>query len=88
MIQAEKYSNNLTLQFGVLAANCTDDNDYLKKANQLIDKWKKNPGNSIDYIFFDTKKPDIASFENILSKIQKGIEKVLSIPVEKRKFDF
>ena len=88
LITSEKFNHNLTLQFGLLSYECTDDNDYLKKANQLIIEWKGDLENSINEIFFDTKKPSPSSFEKILVKIQTQIEKVISIPIEKRKFDF
>jgi len=88
LITSEKYNHNLTLQFGLLASECSDDNDYLEKANHLIIAWKSDLTNSINDIFFDTEKPKNSSFENVLLKIQNQIQKVLSIPVEKRKFEF
>ena len=88
LITSEKFNHNLTLQFGLLAGDCSDDNDYLEKANQLIVAWKSDLVNSINDIFFDTEKPKIPGFETVLSKIQNKIQKVLSIPVEKRTFEF
>ena len=64
------------------------DNDYLVKANQLIIEWKSDLVNSINEIFFDTAKPKASNFENVLSNIQTQIEKVIRIPIEKRKFEF
>ncbi len=58
------------------------------KVNQLILEWKSDLENSIEEIFFDTAKPGISGFENILSKIQNQIQKVITIPIEKRKFEF
>jgi hypothetical protein len=87
-MNSETFNHNLTLQFGLLANDCFDDDDYLKKANQLIIYWKKDFHNAIGSIFFDTKKPTKPAFENILLQIQKDIHKVLSIPIEKRKFEF
>lgn len=88
IITSEKFNHNLTLQFGLLASSCSDDNDYLKKANQLIIYWQSDLINSIISIFFDTEKPNILSFQKVLQKIQNRIGKVISIPVEKRKFEF
>jgi len=88
IITSEKFNHNLTLQFGVLASVCSDDNDYLLKANNLIIAWKSNLPNSINGIFFDTAKTKASTFENILSNIQSQIVKVQDIPVEKRKFEF
>ncbi len=88
LITAEKFNHNLTLQFGLLASRCSDDNDYLEKANRLIVTWKSDLIYSVNDIFFDTEKPMISSFETALLKIQNQIQKVLSIPVEKRSFEF
>lgn len=88
IITAEKFNHNLTLQFGVLASVCSDDDDYLLKANNLIIEWKSDLPNSISQIFFDTAKPKTLTFENLLSNIQTQIENVISIPIEKRKFEF
>ena len=88
IITSEKFNHNLTLQFGVLASVCSDDNDYLLKANNLIIEWKSDLSNSINEIFFDTAKPAASTFENLLSNIQSKIEKVINIPIEKRKFEF
>ena len=88
IITAEKFNHNLTLQFGLMASQCSDDNDYLDKATQLINYWKSDLPNSIEDIFFDTKRPNALTFANILNVIQKEIEKVSSIPIEKRQFEF
>jgi hypothetical protein len=88
IITSEKFNHNLTLQFGILASVCSDDNDYLFKANNFIIEWKSDLANTINEIFFDTAKPKASIFENLLSNIQSQIEKVISIPIEKRKFEF
>jgi hypothetical protein len=88
LVAAEKFNHNLTLQFGLLASHCINDEDYLQKAKQLIVEWRMNLPNSINEIFFDVKKPKISTFESVLSEIHSGIEQVLSIPVKKRKFEF
>lgn len=83
---SEKFNHDLTLQFGLLADGCTDDNDFLEQANQLIIEWKSDLANSIDNIFVE--RPSASSFENALLKIQNQIEEVLRIPISKRKFRF
>ena len=88
LITAEKLSHNLTLQFGLLADECLDDDDYLTKANSLIVKWRANLTGNILYIFFDVAHPTPIKFEKVLLKIQQKIESVQNIPIEKRKFDF
>lgn len=88
IVAAEKINHNLTLQFGLLASHCINDDDYLQKAKQLIIKWRIDLPDSINEIFFDVKKPRISTFESVLSEIHSGIDQVLSIPVNKHKFEF
>lgn len=88
IITAEKFDHNLTLQFGLLADECSDDNDYLTKVNSLITAWRSDLIKSIPYIFFDVAHPTPIKFEKVLLKIQQNIERIQNIPVEKRKFDF
>ena len=88
IITAEKFNHNLTLQFGVLADICLDDDDYLLKANKLIIEWRATIAETIVDIFFDVAHPTPIIFEKILLKIQKNIEKVQNIPIKKRTFEF
>jgi hypothetical protein len=88
LITAEKFNHDLTLQFGVLAGSCKDDNDYLDKAIQLINGWRQNIPFVIDFIFFDDMKPDKVLFEKILFEIEKGIQEVQRIPIKQRKFEY
>ncbi|MDZ4147232.1 MAG: hypothetical protein U1C58_03020 [Flavobacteriaceae bacterium] len=36
IVEAERFNHDLTLQFGALAANCKDDDEYLNQAEALI----------------------------------------------------
>lgn len=36
LIEAEKFSHDLTLEFGVLASSCKDESEYMDKASELI----------------------------------------------------
>jgi hypothetical protein len=87
LITSEKFNHDLTSQFGLLASECNDDNDYLEKANLLILEWKSNLPEAINDIFFDTH-PTIKRFEKVLSTIQQKIQKVIKIPLNKRTFEF
>jgi hypothetical protein len=85
---AEKCHHNLTLEFGLLASHCKNDNDYLDKAYKLILRWKSNLKTSSSQIFFDTTKPADSSLLKILTDIESKIISVQSIPIEKRTFEF
>ena len=87
IITAEKFHHDLTLQFGVLAYDCKDENEYLKTCEKAIKVWSGNLKRSIDDIFFDDP-PNTADFKKILQTISNAIAGVVKIPVEKRKFDF
>ena len=41
IIEAEKFNHNLTIQFGLFAGECQDDDDYLNTAELLIQYWIK-----------------------------------------------
>ena len=49
--EAEGFNHDLTLQFGVLASQCKDDDDYLNKAEILIKEWLREK--DFDYIIDD-----------------------------------
>jgi acyl-CoA hydrolase len=85
---AEKFNHNLTIQFGILADSCSNDDSYLESANNLITEWRNNMDNTIEDIFFDTKKPMTITFEKVLMDIQQKIETVKKIPLQQRKFEF
>lgn len=39
ILEAENFNHDLTLQFGLLASDCKDDDDYLNQAEALIIHW-------------------------------------------------
>ncbi len=41
-IQVKHFHHDLTLQFGLLASECKNDDDYLEQANRLIAEWKSD----------------------------------------------
>jgi hypothetical protein len=87
LIEAENFHHDLTLEFGLLAASCEDETDYLSKAKQLIKALKRLNNSNLSDIFFDsvpTKKDLHLSLEKILT----NISEVESIPENKRHFDF
>jgi len=89
ILTAEKFNHDLTLQFGCLASECKDEEEYLFEAEQLINEWLEDENIEewmID-IFFGNP-PKLKDFRNALSKIQYNINKVREIPIEKRTFEF
>jgi hypothetical protein len=88
IIEAEKFNHDLTLQFGLLASSCKDDDDYLNQAESLIKSWLKenNFQLNIDDIFFGEKVNKLA-FRNTLEKILSNISEIRITPMEQREFE-
>jgi hypothetical protein len=85
---AERFHHDLTLQFGVLASDCTTDNEYLDQSESMIKEWLTDwnlEGVIMDIFFDDT--PRKQDFKKVLDNILTNIEKVRKIPIEQRKFD-
>ena len=89
IVTAEMFNHDLTLHFGCLAKDCEDEEEYLLKAEQLIQECLKDEDieELMDNLFFGNP-PKEQDFINILSEIQYNIDKVREIPFEQRTFDF
>lgn len=88
LIEAEKFNHDLTLQFGVLASNCKDDDDYLNQAEEMINEWLKEDDfeEIIDDIFFG-EPVDEKEFRNTLNKMLLAITDIRKTPMEERKYE-
>jgi len=84
--KAEKFHHDLTLQFGVLASDCTDESEYLKKALLLIKECESNIEEAMDEIFYENI-PEINKFKLALKGIKKSIKEVQKIPINKRTYE-
>ncbi len=86
--EAEKFNHDLTLQFGVLASSCKDDDDYLNQAEALIKDWLRVDDfeDIIDDIFFGQKVNENA-FRKTLKKILSNIAEIRKTPMERREFE-
>jgi hypothetical protein len=86
--EAEKFNHDLTLQFGVLASSCKDDDDYLNQAEALIIDWLRVDDfeDIIDDIFFGQKVNENA-FRKTLNKILSNIVEIRKTPMEEREFE-
>ena len=84
--KVEKFHHDLTLQFGVLASECKDENEYLKESLLMIKDWESDIKKAIDEIFYENT-PEIDKFQSILKQLKKIIKKVQKIPIDKRTFE-
>ena len=87
IIEAEKFDHDLTLQFGVLASKCKDEEEYLHKASVLINELRSMDKEELSDVFFGNL-PHMKALKVTLDRITVNIAEVRKIPVEKRHFEF
>ena len=87
IIEAEKFSRDLTLQFGVLASSCKDEEVYLDEGSGLILELRSFDEEDLLDVFFGNL-PDIKSFNLTLDRIMQNIEQVRKIPQDQRHYDY
>ena len=89
ILTAERFNHDLTLTFGCLASMCENEEEYLEKAEQLINEClaEEDMDALMDDMFFGNP-PDEKDFRNTLLKILDNINQVRQIPIEKRVFEF
>lgn len=87
LIEVEKLTHDLTLHYGLLSDDCENENEYIEKAEKLTREIMKSEDYELDDLFWGNP-PDKESLNFTLKQILENIEKIKSIPIEKRKFDF
>lgn len=77
IIEAERLNHDLTLQFGILASGCKNDDDYLNKSETIIREWlsEDNLGVVSDYIFYG-EEIDPEAFRTTLKKLLSNIAEI------------
>ena len=87
LIEAEKLTHDLTLRYGILSYSCKNEAEYIDKAEKLTRGIMEAKDYELDDLFWGNP-PDKIKLDSTLKKILKNIEKVKSIPIEKRSYDF
>ena len=87
LIESEKLTHDLTLHFGLLSSDCKNETEYIDKAEKLTIAILQVNDSELDDLFWGNP-PDKKKFLFTCKKILENIEKVKSIPIEKRKYDF
>ncbi|MBS1739460.1 MAG: hypothetical protein JST88_02850 [Bacteroidetes bacterium] len=86
--EAEKFNHDLTLQFGVLASSCKDDDDYLNQAEAMIKDWLEDEDFDVvaDDIFFG-EYVDLEKFRATLKKLLSNIAEIRKTPMSEREYE-
>jgi hypothetical protein len=87
IIEAEKFSHDLTLHFGVLSSRCQDESEYIERSRKLAENILVLDDYEIEDLFFGNSPPR-KQLEISLMKIISNIEELNSIPINKRHYDF
>lgn len=89
METAVEFHHDLISEFGVLAEDCENDDDFLNVAEELIKEWleERDLEDVLEYVFVDDL-PSKEEFHQVLQKLLNNISLVRQIPIEKRRFDF
>ncbi|NLF41818.1 MAG: hypothetical protein GX587_03915 [Bacteroidales bacterium] len=87
IIEAEKLSHDLTLQYGLLSYHCENETEYIHNAEKLTREFMKAKHEDLVDIFFGNL-PQKEKLASTLQQILKNIENIKSIPLEKRTYDF
>lgn len=86
--EAEKFNHDLTLQFGLLASQCKDDDEYLNNAENLIKSLLK--AKDFDYIteeVFFGNSVNKAEFQKTLNTMLNNISEIRKTPIDKREYE-
>lgn len=88
ILECEKYNHDLTLQFGILASACKDDDDYLNHSEALIKEWLSNKGFDVlaDDIFFG-EAVNLEAFKATLEKLIANINEIRKISMNEREYE-
>lgn len=87
LIEAENFNHELTSEFGILAIDCQDDDEFLEASLKLIAEFKTFTTDDLNSIFLDNI-PDLASFKKLLETITNNINNIRKTPQAKRHYDF
>lgn len=87
LMEAEKLTHDLTLQYGLLAAECKNEADYIEQAILLTREILEADEEELEDIFWENV-PDRKKLIFTLEKILDTIEQIKQIPIENRHYDF
>ena len=87
IVEAERFTHDLTLHYGLLSYECKNEAEYLDKAQKLTEGLMQVEDWELEDLFWGNP-PNREKLNITLKKISENIEKVRAIPMEKRELDF
>lgn len=87
LVEAEKFTHDLTLHYGLISYECKDETAYLDKAKQLTKGLMEADEIDLEDLFFGNP-PEKSALNGVLKKILDNIDEINKIPTEKRHYDF
>lgn len=75
IIEADKFSHDLTLQFGLLSGDCENEAEFIEQSILLIDEMKTYDEVDLYDMFFGNP-PDQAEFQAALARIIHSINEL------------
>jgi len=85
MIEAERFSHDLTLQFGLLSYDCADEEVFIEKSVQLINEMISYDEVDLNDMFFGNP-PETSDFHIALTRILDNIVELKKIPSKRRTY--
>ena len=86
LLESEKLTHDLTLQYGVLSGFCEDEADYIEKAIEMTREIMQADDWELDDLFWGNP-PDKEKMNFTLQTIIANIEHIKKIPIENRHYD-
>ena len=75
MVEAERFNNALTLQFGLLSYECKDEKEFIEKSKNIVKELKEiDEADRADMFFGDP--PKRADFHKVLNKLLMNLAKL------------
>lgn len=75
LIEAERFTHDLTLHFGLLADECKDEAEYLVKSRILIGELKEVEPEDYSDVFFG-ERPDQVKLHQTLDRMLRNIDQM------------
>jgi hypothetical protein len=86
LIEAEKLTHDLTLQYGLLSYDCKNETEYVEQVEKLTKKILNLEDCELDDLFWGNF-PDKNKLNFTLRKIISNIENLKKIPINARHYD-